>query len=131
MSKVILFDGICNLCNGAVSFVIEHDSNNYYVFASLESEVGQKYLKKFNLPLEDFDTFVLIDEDKFYIASTAALMVAKDLSGWVKYVYLFIYIPRFLRDSVYRLIAKNRYKLFGKKDICRMPTQREKNKFLN
>ena len=98
---------------------------------SLQSDIGQQYLQKFNLPLNDFDTFILIDGDEFYTASTAALMVSKNLSGFVKYLYPFIHIPKFIRDIFYRLIAKNRYALFGKSEVCRVPTKENKNKFLD
>ncbi len=131
MSKVILFDGVCNFCNSTINFVIEHDEKDIYKFASLQSDIGQEYLKKHNLPLDDFDTFVLIDDGKFYVSSTAALLVAKDLNSIVKYLYIFLLIPRPIRDMVYKLIAKNRYSIFGKSDSCRIPTEKEKNKFLN
>ena len=128
--KIILFDGICNFCNSSVDFVIEHDKNNLYVFAALQSEIGQKYLEKINLPRNDFDSFVLIDQDEFYTASTAALIVAKDLSGFIRFLYPLIYIPKVVRDSIYKWIAKHRYKVFGKRDRCRVPTQEYKDKFL-
>jgi predicted DCC family thiol-disulfide oxidoreductase YuxK len=131
MSKIILFDGVCNFCNSTINFVIDHDVKDIYMFASLQSEIGQKYLKKYNLPLDDFDTFVLIDGDTFYVSSTAALLVAKDLDSILKYLYILILIPRPIRDMVYKLIAKNRYSIFGKSDSCRIPTEKEKDKFLN
>ncbi|WP_294966983.1 DCC1-like thiol-disulfide oxidoreductase family protein [Sulfurimonas sp.] len=131
MSKIILFDGICNLCNGAVNFVIKHDKNNLYHFASLQSDIGQEYLKKFNLSLNNFDTFILIDENEFYTASTASLMIAKNLSGFARFLYPLIYIPKSIRDVLYRLLAKNRYSLFGKANVCKIPRDKDKNKFLN
>lgn len=130
VKKIILYDGLCRLCNGTVDYIIERDKNNVYFFASLQSDVGQKYLEKFNLPLHDFDTFVLIDEDTFHTSSTAALMVAKDLSGWVRFLHPLIYIPQCIRDMFYRLIAKSRYSLFAKFDTCKMPTQKNKHKYL-
>ncbi|MFT5836483.1 MAG: putative DCC family thiol-disulfide oxidoreductase YuxK [Sulfurimonas sp.] len=131
MSKIILFDGICNLCNASVNFIIKHDKNNLYLFSSLQSEIGQEYLEKYNLPLNNFDTFILIDENEFYTASTAALMITKNLSGFVRFLYPLIYIPKSIRDGLYRLLAKNRYFLFGKADVCKIPTDKDKNKFLN
>ena len=131
MSKIILFDGVCNFCNRAVTFVIDHDARELYLFASLQSERGQKYLQKFNLPLNDFDTFILIDGDEFYTSSTAALMVSRDLSGLVKFLYPLIYIPKFVRDILYRCIAKNRYVLFGKSDVCRTNAEKDNSRFLS
>lgn len=131
MSKIILFDGVCNFCNRAVTFVIDHDERELYLFASLQSERGQKYLQKFNLPLNDFDTFILVDGDEFYTSSTAALMVSRDLSGFVKFLYPLIYLPKSVRDIFYRLIAKNRYALFGKSDACRTIAEKDKAKFLH
>ncbi|MDA7818182.1 DCC1-like thiol-disulfide oxidoreductase family protein [Sulfurimonas sp.] len=118
--KIILFDGVCNFCSRAVDFIIEHDKSNLYHFEALQSEVGQQYLQKFNLPLNDMNTLILINENEFYTLSTAALMIAKDLSGFVKFLYPCIYIPKFIRDTLYRFIAKNRYALFGKRDSCRI-----------
>ncbi|MDQ7044839.1 MAG: DUF393 domain-containing protein [Sulfurimonas sp.] len=107
--KIILFDGVCNLCNNSVNFIIKRDTKKMYAFESLQSKKGQAYLKKFDLALDDFDTLVLIDEDKFYIESTAVLMISKDLSGFVRFLYPLIYIPKSIRDIFYRLIAKNRF----------------------
>lgn len=131
MSKIILFDGVCNFCNSTINFVIDRDCKDTFKFAALQSEEGQKYLKKFGLALNNFDTFVLINEENYYVSSTAALLVAKDLCGSIRFLYYFIYIPRFIRDGVYKIIAKNRYQIFGKSDNCRIPTEKEKNKFLN
>lgn len=128
--KIILFDGVCNFCNASVNFVIDHDKGDVYKFASLQSNAGQQYLKDFDLPLDDFDTFILIDGDQFYTSSTAALMVAKDLEGITKSLYYFIFTPRVLRDLVYKIISKNRYRIFGKKETCHMPTEDRKNKFI-
>lgn len=129
--KIILFDGVCNLCNSAINFVIDHDKNNVFKFGSLQSSEGQQYLKKFGLNSENFDSFVLIDGDKFYTKSTAALRVAKELPGLYKLLYGFIIVPSFIRDAVYNFVSKYRYKIFGKSDSCRMPTPELKSKFLN
>lgn len=97
---------------------------------ALQSGKGEELLKKFKLFLKDFDTFVLIDGDKYYIKSTAGLIVAKNLPGLWKVLYIFILIPKPIRDFAYTLIAKNRYKLFGKRGSCRMPTPEDRTKFL-
>ena len=127
---IILFDGLCNLCDGAVQFVIKHDTDEKFLFASLQSENGQKLLKQFNLPLKNFNSFVLLQNNKIYSKSTAALFVAKQLNGAIKFIYLFIIVPAFLRDSVYNWISKRRYKWFGKKEACIIPTPELKARFL-
>ncbi|MEO8770764.1 MAG: thiol-disulfide oxidoreductase DCC family protein [Ferruginibacter sp.] len=129
--SIILFDGVCNLCNSSVQYVIKHDPYATFTFASLQGEHGQQLLKQFNLPLNDLNSFVLIKNNKVYTRSTAALKVAKELKGAIKLLYGFIIVPRFARDAVYKLIAKNRYKWFGKKDECMIPTQSLKERFLN
>ena len=127
---IILFDGICNLCNGAVQFVIKHDPEAMFHFASLQSEAGQTLLQQYNLPKNNFSSFVLIDDDKAYTKSTAALKVAKKLNGGIKLLYGFIIVPAFIRNAVYNTIAKNRYKWFGKKNECMIPTPVLQSRFL-
>ncbi|RYY68976.1 MAG: thiol-disulfide oxidoreductase DCC family protein [Chitinophagaceae bacterium] len=130
-SPLILFDGVCNLCNGAVQFVIRHDKKGQFKFASLQSESGQHLLQKHQLPQENFTSFVLIENGKTYIRSTAALRVARSLTGAVKLLYGFIIVPPFIRDAVYNFIAKHRYRWFGKKDSCMLPTPELQSRFLN
>ena len=89
---------------------------------SLQSKEGQLYLRKYSLPLDDFDTVILIENDKAYVASTAALMIIKNLSGAVKYLNVLIVIPQRIRDFIYNLISKNRYALFCKSQTCKTPT---------
>lgn len=127
---IILFDGVCNFCNYWVNFIIDRDKDDIFKFAALQSEAGQKLLNEFNLKTEDFDTFILIDGEIYFTKSTAALNIARKLNYPVKVLYYFIFIPKFLRDLVYSLIAKNRYKFFGRRDVCRIPTDEEKEKFL-
>jgi predicted DCC family thiol-disulfide oxidoreductase YuxK len=129
--NVILFDGICNLCSASVQFVIERDYKNIFKFASLQSNFGQKILKKHQLPPEDFDSFILLENNKIYQRSTAALKVAKQLNWPLKALYAFIIVPPFIRNFVYNVIAKNRYKWFGKKTACWLPTPDLKVKFLD
>jgi predicted DCC family thiol-disulfide oxidoreductase YuxK len=130
-NSIILFDGICNVCSGAVQFVIKRDKKNHFRFASLQSPEGQKLLKFNELPANDFNSFILIEDEKVYTKSTGALRVTKNLSGLWPLLYGFIIVPKFLRDSIYDLIAKNRYKWFGKKDSCMIPTPEVRAKFLN
>ena len=100
------------------------------MFASLQSDSGQQLLVEFGLPIEDFTSFVLIQNDKYYLKSSAALHVAKELPGGWKFLYTFIIMPRFVRDFFYNLIARNRYKIFGKRETCMIPNQEIKNRFL-
>jgi predicted DCC family thiol-disulfide oxidoreductase YuxK len=118
---VILFDGICNLCTASVQYVISHDPNHIFRFASLQSGFGKKILADFNLPADDLNSFILFNGNKIYDRSTAALMVAKKLKGTVSLLYIFIVIPKFIRDFVYGFIAEHRYKWFGKKAACWLP----------
>jgi predicted DCC family thiol-disulfide oxidoreductase YuxK len=129
-NPIILFDGICNLCNSSVQFVLKHDKQSIFRFAALQSEAGRLLLQKNNLPQSNFNSFVLIQDDKVYLKSTAALKVAKQMSGATKYLYTFIVVPAFIRDAVYNVIAKNRYKWFGKKESCMIPTPALQSRFL-
>jgi len=129
--SVILFDGVCNLCNGAVQFVIKRDNKNQFLFASLQSEEGKQILKELNFPANKMDSFFLVENGKVYDRSAAALKVVKKLSGLWSFLYGFIIVPKFMRDVVYNLIAKNRYQWFGRKDECMIPTPELKAKFLN
>lgn len=127
---ILLFDGICNFCDQSVQFVIRHDKLNTFKFAALQSKVGQELLKKYNLPTENFDSFVFISNDRCYQKSTAALHVCRGLGGIWRILYLLIVIPRPLRDRFYNLVAKNRYKWFGKKDQCMIPSPEVRKRFL-
>jgi len=129
-NNIILFDGVCNFCDASVNFIIDRDKKNVFKFAALQSEKGQEILDYFKLPKDDFDSFVFIENDKVFKKSSAALRIANKLGGLWKIFYPFIIIPKFIRDFFYNLIAKNRYKLFGKKDACRIPTPELKQKFL-
>lgn len=128
---ILLFDGVCNLCNGFVQFIINRDPKGKFKFAPLQSESGQALLKQFSLPTDDFDSFVLIKDDKYYLKSTATLHVLKELGGVWKLFYSLIVFPRALRDFVYNIVAKSRYKLFGKRESCMVPTDDIKGRFLS
>src|SRR4030095_11079538 len=127
---ILLFDGVCNLCNSVVQFTIKRDQKGKFKFASLQSEAGQALLKKFNLPTDDFDSFVFIEGDKYYLKSTAGLHVLKELGGIWKLFYVLIIVPRPLRDFIYHIIAKTRYSIFGKRGVCMVPTANIKERFL-
>jgi predicted DCC family thiol-disulfide oxidoreductase YuxK len=128
---VILFDGICNYCNGMVNFIIRQDKNAVFKFAALQSEAGQALLEKYNLPKQDFESIILIDNGKAFSNSTAGLRLYNKLPWYWKWTQVFWIIPRFLRDAAYNLVARNRYKLFGKKDACMIPGPSVRSRFLS
>jgi len=127
---VLLFDGVCNLCNGAVNFIIDHDPKGHFKFAALQSDFGQEKLSELGYDQEEFDSLILLSDNKVYKKSSAALRIAKKLNGLYPLLYAFIIIPPFIRHGVYDIIAKNRYKWFGKRDSCRMPTPELRARFV-
>ena len=130
-AKIILFDGVCNFCNYWVNFIINRDERSIFKFTALQSKTGQEILTSLNLNTTDFDTFVLVDGSDHFTKSTAALRIAKELDFPFNIVYYFIIIPKPIRDIFYSAIAKNRYKFFGRRNSCRIPTEEEKNRFLD
>jgi len=129
-SSILLFDGVCNLCNGVVQFIIRHDRKKKIKFAPLQSESGQQLLKKFSLPLNDFDSFVFIHENNYWTKSSAGLKVLNELGAGWKIFYPLIFIPKFIRDFFYSIVAKTRYKIFGRKKVCMIPTPEIRERFL-
>lgn len=129
MTAIILFDGICNFCNSSVQFILKRDKTGYFHFASLQSESGASLLQKYRLP-NDLNSFVLLENEKYYTQSSAALQVCKRLNGAYKLFYVFIVIPKPIRDIFYNYLAKNRYKWFGKKESCMLPTPEYRKRFL-
>ena len=127
---VVFFDGFCNLCNGAVQFTIERDRKNVFRFSSLQSDYAQDILRPFAMEPKRGESMVLLENGKVYERSTAALRVAKRLGGFWPLLYVFIVVPRFIRDAVYNYVGKNRYKWFGKEESCWVPTPELKEKFL-
>ncbi|MRT15855.1 thiol-disulfide oxidoreductase DCC family protein [Vitellibacter sp. q18] len=128
--KIILFDGVCNLCNGTVIFIIKRDKKKVFKFAALQSEIGQELTSKFNIDTLKVDSIILLDGEKHYKKSSAALRIAKQLSGAYPLLFGFVVVPKFIRNAVYDYIAKNRYKWFGKKESCMIPTAELKSRFL-
>ncbi|HET8530340.1 MAG TPA: thiol-disulfide oxidoreductase DCC family protein [Methylomirabilota bacterium] len=128
--RVVLFDGICNLCNATVVFVAKRDPVGRFTFAALQSPVGRGLLGRFGLPADVPETLVLIEEGHAFTRSTAALKIARHLSGLWPLTYAAIVIPRPLRDLVYRLVARHRYRLFGKRDVCMVPSPEVRERFL-
>ena len=130
MGAIVLFDGVCNFCNGAVNFVIEHDRSGYFKFAPLQSEIGEQMIAKYRIEKAETDSVVLVEDDKVYLRSSAALRIARKLGGIWSWAYALIIIPSPIRDIAYRLFAKYRYRLFGKQDACMMPTPEIRARFL-
>jgi predicted DCC family thiol-disulfide oxidoreductase YuxK len=128
---VILFDGVCNYCNSMVNFIIRHDKKKIFRFTPLQSEAGQKILSQFNLPQKKFDSFMLVENNKIYQRSDAALRLYNLLPWTWKWTQLFWIVPGFIRNGVYNIIAKNRYKWFGKKNACMVPAPDVRERFLN
>lgn len=129
--KIILFDGVCNLCEQSVQFVLRRDRKGIFKFASLQSTIGQQLLQHYGLNTTELSSFVLIDNGKAWTKSSGALRVAKYLSGGWKLLYVFNLLPRLLRDPVYNFIAANRYRWYGKKTSCWMPTPELRSRFLD
>jgi predicted DCC family thiol-disulfide oxidoreductase YuxK len=130
MERIILFDGICNLCNGSVRFIIKRDPVGYFKFSSLQSNVGKNLLEKYKVP-NDINSFILLDNTHVYTKSSAALRVCLRLNGLWKILIVFIIIPKPIRDFIYDVIANNRYKWFGKSDHCKIPSPDEKERFFD
>ena len=128
--KIILFDGLCNLCNSSVQFIIKRDSKRQFKFASLQSSFGRKKLHAFGLSANELYSIILVNEESYLQKSDAALEIAKHLQQPWPLFYGFKIVPRFFRDWIYDLIAKNRYSWFGKKDSCMIPTQELKSRFI-
>lgn len=129
---IVLFDGVCNFCNSSVQFILKRDPKALFRFAALQSEQGQAILKKHHLATSDFDSIVLVREadGTLYQRSSAALHIAKQLSGAWPLLYSFIIVPPFIRDAVYNFIAKRRYRWFGQRDACMLPTPEQRARFL-
>ncbi len=130
--KLILFDGICNLCNDAVLKVIKNDRKNTFVFTALQSETGKKVINHLKIDISKIDSIILYEPNVSYdIKSTAALKIMNDFGGFWKATQLFLIFPEKFRNLIYDYIAKNRYKWFGKKENCMIPSPELKVKFLD
>ena len=129
--KIVLFDGVCNLCSNSVQFILKRDKKNQFLFGSLQSNYGQQMLAHYHLPATEFNSFMLIEGEKLYTRSSGALRMLKHLGGAWSLFYVFIIVPKFIRDAVYNWISRNRYKWFGKKNECWLPKPEWKEKFLN
>ena len=128
---IIVFDGVCNLCNAFVNFVIDRDPRAYFQFGALQSDRGCALLRQCRMPAPDLQTIVLIEDGRSYVESTAALRIFRRLNGVWPVLYLFIVVPRRLRDPMYRLIAQHRYRWFGRREQCRLPDPSIQDRFLS
>lgn len=129
MRRIILFDGVCNFCDSSVQFIIKRDPEGIYKFAALQSEAGLKLLKEFNIP-EILDSIVLIEGQHYYKKSDAAIRIARNFKGLWKHLGLLTILPLPIRDYLYDIIARNRYKWFGKKESCMLPSTDFRSRFL-
>lgn len=126
---VILFDGVCNLCNGFVNFLIDQDKNNQFKFASLQSDFGEKVLLENNLQTDDYQSVIALENGKLFTKSAAVFKIIERLPNW-RWMRVFKVLPLFILDVFYGFIARNRYRIFGKRDSCRLPTPELRDKFL-
>ena len=127
---ILLFDGHCNLCNAWVQFIVKRDSAGTIRFASLQSGAGRRLLEEHKIDANYIDSLVLFEEGRFLVSSNAALRTFSYLDGWQKHLIILAVVPRSLRDLVYRFIAKNRYKWFGRREQCMVPTAELSKRFL-
>jgi len=129
--KIILFDGVCNLCNSSINYVIDHDKKDVFRFVSLQSDLGKAIQDYLGIKNKSLDTIILyVPDEAYYIKSTAAIKVMREFLGFWKLAQFFLILPSSVRDLVYNYVAKNRYKWYGKEDTCRIPTPKLKAKFL-
>ena len=128
---VLLFDGVCNLCNGAVQFLVERDPEGRFRFASLQSDVARRLLDAYDVPVDDLETVVLLEGDEYYLKSDAAIRVAELLGGWYAFASAFHLVPRAVRDAAYDVVARYRYRVFGRRDRCMVPSPELSGRFLD
>lgn len=126
----MLFDGVCNFCNASINFVIERDKTGYFKFAPLQSEIGEELTARHGLDTGETDSVILVEDGKAYTHSEAALRIARHLNGIWSWAYSLRIIPRSIRDLAYKFIARHRYRLFGRRDACMMPTPEVRARFL-
>jgi len=129
-NPIVLFDGVCNLCNGTVKFALKQDKKAILRFASLQSEAGKVIMRKYGMDENQLNTFVFVQDDKLFTRSTAALKMFRSFGGLWVLLYVLIIIPKPIRDAVYNFIASNRYRWFGKEEACMIPSPEVRARFL-
>lgn len=129
--RIVLFDGVCNFCNNSINFIIRHDRKDLFRFAPLQSEAGEKIKSLYAIPEKFMDSVILVEKGKVYTKTTAALRIARRLNGAWPLLYAFIIVPPFIRDIAYNIVAKYRYKWWGEKESCMIPTPEVRQKFLS
>ena len=127
---IVLFDGVCNLCNSAVDLIIRNDKKGQIKVAALQDQKTKELLKDYKINSDYLDSIILIRGEKVFYKSRAALEITKNLKGLWPLLYVFVILPTFIRDPIYDFIARNRYRWFGKKETCRLPTPEERARFL-
>ncbi len=130
MGPIIFFDGVCNLCNRSVDFILRHDGKENFRFASLQSEVAKDLMKNKGLDLQNMRTIILIKNGKIFYRSNAILEILRQLAAPWPLFYVLKLVPRFVRDGLYNLVSKHRYSWFGRRDTCRIPSTKERARFL-
>jgi len=128
--RVILFDGVCRWCNAWVTFILARDPHGRFKFGTLQSEPAQRILRELQLPTDDFTTFLFLEHGRVHSKSTAVLLIAKQLPGLWPLLCVGILIPRPLRDALYNVVARHRYRLLGQSETCRVPGPEERSRFL-
>ena len=128
---ILLFDGVCNLCNASVQWILKRDRQAQFRFAALQSEIGQQILQRHGLVSENFDTVVLAVGEQIFLRSDAPLEIVRNLGGFWRLLYFFKIVPRPLRDAMYNFVARNRYRWFGRREACMLPKPEWKERFLS
>jgi predicted DCC family thiol-disulfide oxidoreductase YuxK len=128
---IVLFDGLCNVCDGSVQAILKRDREGIFRFASLQGRFGQETLKRMGMPTNDLETLVLLEDGKIHTRSTAVLRILHRMGGVWGFLYIFRFIPVPLRDAAYRLFARRRHRLFGRRDDCRIPTPGQRERFID
>jgi predicted DCC family thiol-disulfide oxidoreductase YuxK len=129
--SIVLFDGVCNFCDSSINRIIRHDKKDKFLFAPLQSEIGKKLAEQYSINTEKIDSIILIENNNAYTKSSAILRISRHLNRLYPLMFGFMIIPAFIRNAVYDLIARNRYKWFGKKDTCMIPTAEVRSKFIS
>ena len=127
---IVIFDGVCGLCIGAVNFVLRRDPKGIFLFTPIQSDFAQELMKVYGIDTTSIDTFVLIKNNQSFVFSSAALEIAKDLTGLWYLFNVFKLLPSFIRDAIYKTVARHRYRFFGRQETCMVPTEEIKSRFV-